>query len=273
MGCRRVALATTGNKATRPRRRDRRRRRPLRRRLPAPPGCVLPELPAPKRQRPRVDAFPPGESLGRQPTPRPAPNPPCPRRSALASHRCHPMYAGVEDVSATRFTERIRTIILRCRVSCDVDLRGDFPTSPVAGPTCVRCPSDDRHPGAGATLARRVASTGFRPESGCKELQGVACQVAPRRAMGPSGIRPSIWEMGISLRKMPAGRRRTAACSRAATSCVQGPSSMRIDGLPSHSRPPPGTKEDNGYPGAGFAASSRTRRRFPCHRGSVHLNG
>ena len=87
---------------------DRRRRCPLRQRLPAPPGPVLPDFPAPKRQRPRVDAFLPGESLGRQATPRPAPNPPRPRRSALASHRCHPMYAGLQGVSATRFTERIR---------------------------------------------------------------------------------------------------------------------------------------------------------------------
>ena len=48
----------------------------------------------------------------------------------------------------------------RARLSWrDVDPRGT-PTPPVAGLTCVRCPSDERRPGARATLAhlRRQAT-------------------------------------------------------------------------------------------------------------------
>jgi len=60
----------------------------------------------------------------------------------------------------------------------------------VAGPTCVRRPPDDCDPGAEPTPARRVA-TGLPTRIWWPEAE-VACQVAPKRTMGPpgGGMRP-----------------------------------------------------------------------------------
>ena len=111
--------------------------------------------------------------------------------------------------------------------------------SPVAGPTSVRCPSDAAT--RGQDLPWRAASTGFRPESGCKEPESLAtwlpgglctvrqgpsprpsgeCRVNYPRLVAhlPSGVDTQRRRFGPLIRARSHGERRAWAMRNAASS-------------------------------------------------------